>query len=586
MSKPGSRALFGAVFIGLLASLLSASCGGPRPTGVSDYDHHREVAAPEDEAPDTGPVTISVVGTNDLHGHIRALPLLAGYLRNLRAARADDGGVLVVDGGDMFQGTLESNLVEGASVIAGMNAVGYAAATVGNHEFDFGPEGELTTPQEEGDNPRGALIARAGEASFPILTANILSAETGERVDWHENMPATRIVEVAGVKIGIVGITTEETLRTTISGNVRDLRMAPLAETIVREASRLRSAGAQLVVVASHAGGKCEDCSDPTDASTCDDSQEIFEVAEALPASAVNLIVAGHTHRGVAHVVNGIPIIESYSYGVAFGRVDFVVSRTTGEVEDVQMHAPRFVCEDQGALFETCDVGEYEGAQVVREEDVAEVIAPFLEGAASVEARDLGVEVHGDFPHVIDEESAIGNLLADVIRASVEGADVGLMNGGGIRNGIDAGPLTYGELHGVFPFDNRFASATITGAELAAIVRRTALGRRSIYSVSGFRARVTCRRGEMAVELRRDNGRRIRDDEELTVATSDFLVTGGDSVLEAAWRDGRATVDEGETMRDQIADRLTELGQIRAGRRLDPRGPRIALPGPRPVTCE
>ena len=173
-----------------------------------------------------------------------------------------------------------------------------------------------------------------------------------------------------------------------------------------------------------------------------------------------------------------------------------------------------------------------------------------------------------------------------MIRASIEGADVGLMNGGGIRDGIHEGPLTYGELHRVFPFDNRFATATITGAELRAIVRRTALGRRSIYSFSGFRARVSCRRGEMAVELRRDNGRRIRDSDELTVAASDFLVTGGDSVLEAAWRDGRVALDEGETMRDQLAARLTELGQIRAGRRLDPDRPRITLPGPRPVTCE
>src|SRR5687767_109594 len=91
-------------------------------------------------------ITLSVVGTNDLHGGILqrgdrgGLALLGGYVANLRAARERDGGaVLLLDAGDMFQGTLESNLNEGASVIAAYNTLRYAAAAVGNHDFDFGP---------------------------------------------------------------------------------------------------------------------------------------------------------------------------------------------------------------------------------------------------------------------------------------------------------------------------------------------------------------------------------------------------------------------------------------------------------------
>src|SRR5687767_1552592 len=114
-------------------------------------------------APGT-PVTLSIVGTNDLHGGVTAragrggLALLGGYLKNLRAARARDGGaVLLVDGGDMFQGTLESNLAEGAPVVAAYNALGYTAAAVGNHEFDFGPVGPAATPRGPSDDPNGAL---------------------------------------------------------------------------------------------------------------------------------------------------------------------------------------------------------------------------------------------------------------------------------------------------------------------------------------------------------------------------------------------------------------------------------------------
>ena len=97
-------------------------------------------------------MTLSMVGTNDLHGGIVAhdgrggLALFAGYVNNLRAARARDGGaVVLIDAGDMFQGTLESNLTEGTAVIQAYNALGYSAAAIGNHDFDFGPVGPDVT---------------------------------------------------------------------------------------------------------------------------------------------------------------------------------------------------------------------------------------------------------------------------------------------------------------------------------------------------------------------------------------------------------------------------------------------------------
>src|SRR3954469_25075959 len=140
-------------------------------------------------APAGNPVTLSIVGTNDLHGQLERLPLFAGFVANLRAARAaDGGGVVLVDGGDMFQGTLESNVAEGADVVRAYNQLGYAAVAVGNHEFDYGPEGPAATATGPGDDPRGALKARAREARFPFLASNIVDNATGSRILW-PNMP-------------------------------------------------------------------------------------------------------------------------------------------------------------------------------------------------------------------------------------------------------------------------------------------------------------------------------------------------------------------------------------------------------------
>ncbi|MEO5740362.1 MAG: bifunctional metallophosphatase/5'-nucleotidase, partial [Vicinamibacterales bacterium] len=163
---------------------------------------------------DASHIIISIIGTNDLHGGVLprggrgGLALFGGYVRNLRAARArDGGGVLLIDAGDMFQGTLESNLTEGAPVIAAYNVLGYAAAAIGNHEFDYGPVGAAAIPAGLGEDPRGALKARAADARFPFLAANIIDQSTGRPVDWPNVRPST-LVETAGVRIGIVGVVT------------------------------------------------------------------------------------------------------------------------------------------------------------------------------------------------------------------------------------------------------------------------------------------------------------------------------------------------------------------------------------------
>src|SRR5882672_2249546 len=147
-------------------------------------------------APTPDVVTLSIVATTDLHGNIAprndqgGLAMFGGYLKNLRAARAADGGaVLVVDSGDTFQGGIDSDLSEGAVVIDAYAALGYAAAVIGNHEFDFGAADGPGARQQRGGDPRGAIQARAAQASFPLLAANLIDETTGERVAW-PNVPA------------------------------------------------------------------------------------------------------------------------------------------------------------------------------------------------------------------------------------------------------------------------------------------------------------------------------------------------------------------------------------------------------------
>jgi 5'-nucleotidase len=544
------------------------------------------------EAPER--ITIAVLGTSDVHGHIGMLPYLAGSVDNLRASGTVND-VVLVDAGDMFQGTLESNLNEGASVIEAFNLLGYAAAAIGNHEFDFGPAGEAAVPSGPDDDPRGALIKRARQARFPLLAANLVDEGTMQLVSWPNVQPSV-LIERAGIKIGIVGVSTIDTPRTTTARNFAGLAMAPLAGAIAREADALRRRGAHLVLVASHAGGRCKDFGDPRDRSSCDPEQEIFQVAEALPPGSVDAILAGHTHQAVAHEVNGIAIVQSYAKAVAFSRVDLVLD---GERRVVarRIHPPRYLCGERYdppdfEAGESCPGGDYEGRPVAPAAELERLVTRYRDAAHQVKNAKLGVTVQVPVPRAFAAESPLGNLFADLMRAARPGADVALTNGGGLRADLPAGPLTYGALYEVMPFDNRFATVRLTGAQLTRLVARNLAGSRGAFLLSGVRVVARCAGGKLVVKLRRDKtGRPVRDRDKLRLVTSDFLAGGGDGMLaELDLPAGAVELhDDGPTIRDAVAEVLKRRRVPLRGddpRLYDPKAPRLDLPGSRPIRCE
>lgn len=563
----------------LSVALLVAACS-PAPLPPAEYPPL------VDEAPaaEAAPIRLTLIATNDVHGHIERLPFVAGFVNNVRAAReADGGGMLLISGGDMWQGTLASNMTEGAAMVQAFNAMGYDAAAVGNHEFDYGPLGEATTPQNENDERRGALLARASEANFGILSANILDAESGEPVQW-EGIAPTMLIERAGVKVGIIGLSTEETPETTISANVDDIRIAPLAETAATEARRLREQGATVVIVTAHAGAHCESFEDPEDLSSCDLEEEIVQVAQAIPEGLVDAIVGGHTHRAIAHRVNGIPVLEQYSYGYAFGRVDFEIDPETGEVNSAQIFAPQEVCQDREVGIDDCEPGEYEGRPVVADEATMAVARPAMEAAAARLNEELGVTVTERFTRSRSGESPLGNLLADAMLASRPNADLAILNGGGVRADFPAGALTYGSLYETFPFDNRYAEIRLTGLELRSIVEANLAGGGGTLIFAGIRVEAQCRGSELRVVLKDSRGRRIRDNQTLLAVTSDYLA------LTPSFRglpEENVNIEGGAPIREAIAEYFRQRGgEIAPGEFHNQSRPRFDLPSERPVRCQ
>jgi 5'-nucleotidase len=223
---------------------------------------------------------------------------------------------------------------------------------------------------------------------------------------------------------------------------------------------------------------------------------------------------------------------------------------------------------------------------VVADEAVARIVAGPLADARSVEERPVGVVVESPVRTRYQGESALNNLVADRMRAAAPGADVAVMNGGGVRADLPAGALDYGHLYATLLFDNRLVMVRMRGAALRAALRDNVRADDGALGLAGARVSVACEGASMQVRVARDDGRPIADDELLTVATNDYLA-GGSLARHLAEPLTDEAMAAAPVMRDAVGAPLGAVGPLRGDdpRWYDPAHPRMALPHARPVRC-
>ncbi|RKH63361.1 bifunctional metallophosphatase/5'-nucleotidase [Corallococcus interemptor] len=556
-----------------LAVLASACKGGPTPAP----------ATPPPAIAPAEPVRLTLVGTNDFHGwvmpHRATLPdgqkveeggaaLFASYVARLR--EDNPGGVLLVDGGDLFQGTLASNLVEGAIVVDVYNLLGYAAVAIGNHEFDYGPVGPEPVARRPDEDPLGALKARVAQAKFPFLSANVREKD-GRHPAWLGN-DGTTVVTVKGVKVGLLGLSTLSTPQTTNPVNVAGLKFQPLADAAREAARSLREQGAEVVVAVAHAGGKCTDLANPRDTSGCErDDGEIYAVVESLPPGAVDAVVAGHTHQPMGHFFGDVPVIETTGLARSFGVVDLFVDPVTHRVLPgrTRIQAAIPVCGAVDATRKTCDArllkdakdvrlvpATFMGQPVTPDARVQALVAPAEARVEEEQRRPVGVEVQARMPQVYEGESALGNLIADAMR-EVARADVAVMNAGGIRADLPQGPLTFGKLYEVLPFDNTLAVLELSADELRRFLSLAYGGRKGVFAISGLEVTLgACPGPERFQGVTLPGGKPLKAKGTYRVAVPDFLLRGGDGVgpLTSTLPRERINLLQGQDLREVLVE--------------------------------
>lgn len=430
-------------------------------------------------------VRLTVASLNDLHGHLAAHQVvsgrrkpagrrrlggaaaLAGYISLLRAE--NPGGVLLLDAGDSYSGSFVSDRSFGQVVVKFYNHLGLSAQAVGNHEFDFGKQ---------------ALLALTRAARYPFLSANLLRLD-GKRPAWAR---PSLLTTLKGIKIGVIGLTTLSTPYSTQVDNFQGLKMIGLVRAFKAEAARLRAQGARVIIALAHEGTVCKDLKgSPRDLSRCEPEGEAFRFARALPERGADLIVAGHTHRQNAHLVNGIPVIQTIGKGRAVAVVDLFYNRAQKRIDHTRtMFRPRqrlFHDRPGGGAMPWMSASAKHPAWLAVKLDLAR--------AAGILNQPIGVRAVRPIRRSRSKSSGLGNMVTDAIREAgaklIPGVTMALVNSGSLRRNIPAGPITNRHIFELYPFRSKMAVLKLTGKQLWKVLEIGTSGAHGIMQVSGLR---------------------------------------------------------------------------------------------------
>ena len=456
--------------------------------------------------------TIRVLETTDFHGAIlggsrerrtqRPIGGTAAIVATITRERAvNPEGTVLIDGGDLFQGTMISNLQFGRPVVEQMNLLGYTAGSVGNHEFDWGVD---------------TLVRRVREMKFADLAANMVERKTGKRPAWaRSDTTVTR----RGVRVGLVGLAYPGTPRVTLPANVAHLRFDDDSTTAANVSAKLRKAGATLVVGFGH-----------IPAETDSTRRARGDLPRLAKIQGVDAWFGGHSHNVVDDKVDGKPVMIAGALGQYLAVADLVMDPVKKQVVESSQRVLTAYADGPPDSAWTARIAHWNT-------DVAAVAAQVIGSA--------GVALHRRTP-----ECTIGDFICDAMRTDVQ-VDIAFQNPGGMRADLNEGPITRGEVYAVMPFDNTIVTMELTGAQVKLALEQSLRGNR-VTQVSGVRyvlePTAQNRWGVKSVTLA--DGTPIDPEKTYTVAVNNFMASGGDSYDVLA--QGAKRTDTGRLIRDAM----------------------------------
>lgn len=490
---------------------------------------------------------LTILHTNDVHSRIypiddadqTCLPDKVTYhgcyggvarrMTQINQIRSERENVLLLDAGDEFQGSAFYTFYRGQEASVFMNRMGYAAMAVGNHEFDDGPS---------------VFAQFIRSTQFPVLSCNI---DVTQDPDLNGLIKPYVVATVGGEKIGIIGYTTDETQILSAPGLY--VQFLSIEESVAKAVHALKSQGIAKIIALSHSGFKRD-----------------IDVARSVDG--ISVIVAAHTNTYLSNTdpnaegpypvieysPNGEPvvIVSAYAYGKFLGDLEV----EWDERNHLVSWQGRPILLD-GTVTEDVDMRKL----------VDQMYAPLKRNREQI-VGNVDVELEGRAEICRHYECSLGDIMADALLEETENFDteIGLMNSGGIRAGLDEGPVTYGEVQEIFPFDNQLVVFKIPGRVLREALEHGASraenpqndGTGRFLQVSGMRYTWDPHKPAgsriLRVEVKSADGswRPLDERRQYRVASLNFLRKGGDGFL--MLYQGTEVIELSKTPRDMLIE--------------------------------
>ncbi len=494
--------------------------------------------------PDAKPFKVSIVHTNDWHAnHQPQRKGDGGSARQtsvIKRIKAEVKNVLLLDAGDRFTGTI-LHQKGGQENVPLMNALGFHAMTLGNHEFDDGDE-------------QLALFAK--RVAFPLVSANV---DVSKSPDLRDLIKPYAIIEVGGQKFGVIGLTTANAKTNSRPGkNLEfDRDYAARVQAAVAELDR---AGVNKIVVLSHIG--------------FDEDQKL-----AAQVSKVDVIVGGHSHTVLSNLYKEAKAVYPVSVLDKDGKPVYIVQAGGGDGRfigklDLEFNVAGHVVKAGGdcihlSSFIPQDVETQTGIDKMQKDIDSSLTKPILTADGKI------AEAADDFPgdKVRSEETAIGDLATDALRKRAA-ADIAIINGGSIRAGLAAGQVTRAAVRGAFPYDNTLHLVRLKGSVIIEAIEHGL----STFTVESDKGRFLQVSGmQFTFDPKQPVGRRVLRVEVLSgnqfealdpariykVAFDSFLWGGGDDFTMLS-RKAEAAEDLGYPVRDIVEQFIADHSPVRA----------------------
>ncbi|UAL41535.1 bifunctional UDP-sugar hydrolase/5'-nucleotidase UshA [Shewanella inventionis] len=473
--------------------------------------------------------TFTVLHTNDNHGRFwhnsdgeYGMAARKALIDQIRDEVSSNGGVtLVLSGGDINTGVPESDLQDALPDFIGMNEIAYDAMAVGNHEFD---------------NPLAVLDSQRSIANFPMLAANIYKADGTRYFD------AYKVFDVNGLRVAVIGLTTEDTAKIGNPEYISELTFTDPATEAAKVIAEIKEANAaDLIFATTHMGHYA-------DAQNGSNAPGDVTLARTLTAGDLSAIIGGHSQNPVCmepdtnnyadfepgddctpDMQNGTYIMQAHEWGKYVGRADF-------EYFNGELHLASYKLLPVNLKTTVTDADGNKTKVLVADEitpdaELEELLSYYQErgqGQLDEVIATTDALLDGERANVRNMQTNLGRLIAEAQRTKV-GADIGVMNSGGVRASIQAGEITYRDVLTVQPFGNTVTLMTMTGAEITEYLNTVASFQRgagAYAQITGVKMNVDCVAKTVAIS--EINGKDYSATDSYSFTVPSFNAAGGD----------------------------------------------------------